>query len=237
MRHLLSLTAPEKEKRDARTKTPNKIVFYNFTLSETDAKWAQQKDKDAYNLTDLAFQPHPQHRTFSKAVRAVLDRDEAWIQWKENGCPPFEEPGWTDKDFDEMEKRLRKIFTPLPQFRYTMGNQHLSELWKNAEELTLENLKGRVKLPSPEDFVVGELEKATLEELSPAEQAQVIDERASNEWKGLRLAMRYDMAGVTEHKGSLKKYVEAKQPAMKQTKDEEMVDVETDAAGGSKAMK
>src|SRR5262249_13831354 len=147
----------------ARTKTPNKVVFYNFTLSESDAKWAQQKDKDAYNLTDLAFQPHPQHRTFSKAVRAVLDRDEAWVRWKENGCPPFEEPSWTEKEFDEMEKRLRKILAPLPQFRYSMGNQHLSDLWRNAEDLTLESLKGRVKLPSPEDFVTEELEKASLE--------------------------------------------------------------------------
>jgi THO complex subunit 1 len=223
MRHLLSLTASEKQKRDARTQTPNKVVFYPFTLSPEDAAWAQQKDKDAYNLTDLAFQPHPQYRTFSKAVRAVLDRDEAWVRWKENGCPSFEEPSWTEKEFDVVEKRLREITAPLPPFRYPLGNAPLSELWKNAGDLSMEGLKGRVKLPVPEDFLMEELEKTSLEDLTPAEQVEKIDEKASREWRGLRLAMKYDMVGVSEQK-SLTKYIESKKEVVK---DEEMLDVET----------
>jgi hypothetical protein len=226
MRHLLSLTASEKEKREARTNTPNKVVLYPFTLSPDDAIWAQQKDKDAYNLTDLAFQPHPQFRTFSKAVRAVLDRDEAWVRWKENGCPPFEEPSWTEKEFDAMEKRLRQIVAPVQPYRYALGNPALSELWKNAGDLTMESLKGRVKLPSPDDFVTEELDKASLEDLTPAEQIEEIDERASREWRGLRLAMKYDMLGVSEQKGSLTKYVESRRETIKEVKDEEMPDVE-----------
>jgi THO complex subunit 1 len=224
MRHLLSLSAPEKEKRDARTKTPNKIVLYPFTLSPEDTTWAQQKDKDAYNLTDLAFQPHPQFRTFSKAVRAVLDRDEAWVRWKENGCPPFEEPSWTETEFEAVEKRLRRIVAPLQPYRYGMGNQALSDLWRNAGSLTMESLKERVMLPSPEEFVTEELDKASLAELPDAEQVERIDERASREWRGLRLAMKYDMAGVSEQQGSLSKYIESKKPVIK---DEEMPDVET----------
>lgn len=226
MRHLLSLTAAEKQKRDARTKTPNKVILYSFTLTPEDANWAQQKDKDAYNLTDLAFQPHPQYRTFSKAVRAVLDRDEAWVQWKENGCPPFEEASWTEREFEAVEKRLRTITAPLQPYRYPLGNAPLSELWANAGELTIESLKGRVKLPSPEDFVTEELDKASLEDLTPAEQVEKIDERASREWRGLRLAMKYDMVGVSEQKGSLSKYVESKKEVVAEVKDEEMPDVE-----------
>lgn len=221
MRHLLSLTAPEKEKRDTKLTAPNKVVLYPFTLSPEDAIWAQQKDKDAYNLTDLAFQPHPQYRTFSKAVRAVLDRDEAWIRWKENGCPPFEEPTWTEKEFDAMERRLRHNIAPLPSYRYPLGNAALSELWKNAGDLTMESLKDRVQLPSPEDFVTEELDKATLEDLTPAEQIEKIDERASREWRGLRLAMKHDMAGVAEAKGSLTTYVESKKEVIRETKDDE----------------
>jgi THO complex subunit 1 transcription elongation factor len=221
MRHLLSLTEPEKEKRDARLTAPNKVVLYPFTLSPEDAIWAQKKDKDAYNLTDLAFQPHPQYRTFSKAVRAVLDRDEAWVRWKENGCPPFEEPSWTEKEFDVMERRLRQIIAPLPPYRYPLGDPTLSELWKNAGDLTMESLKGRVQLPSPEDFVTEELDKASLEDFTPAEQIEKIDERASREWRGLRLATKYDMAGVAEAKGSLTKYVEAKKDVAMETKDDE----------------
>ena len=224
MRHLLSLSAPEKEKRDARTKTPNKTVLYPFTLSPEDTTWAQQKDKDAYNLTDLAFQPHAQFRTFSKAVRAVLERDEAWVRWKENGCPPFEEPSWTETEFAAVEKRLRQIVAPLQPYRYGMGNQALSDLWRNAGSLTMESLKGRVMLPSPEDFVTEELDKASLADLPDAEQVERIDERASREWRGLRLAMKYDMAGVSEQQGSLSKYIESKKPVIK---DEEMPDVET----------
>ena len=223
MRHLLSLTSLEKQNRDERTKTPNKVVLYSFTLSPEDATWAQKKAKDAYNLTDLAFQPHPQYRTFSKAIRAVLDRDETWVQWKENGCPPFEEPDWTETQFDEVEKRLRQITAPLQPYRYTLGNPALSELWKNAGELTMESLKGRVKLPVPEDFVTEELDRVSLEELSPAKQVEKIDERASREWRGLRLAMKYDMVGVAEQKGSLTRYVESKREVVK---DEEMPDVE-----------
>ena len=224
MRHLLSLTASEKEKRETRTKTPNRNILYSFTLSPEDATWAQQKDKDAYNLTDLAFQPHPQFRTFSKAIRAVLDRDEAWVRWKENGCPPFEEPSWTEAEFARVEKRLRQIVAPLQPYRYPMGNQALSDLWRNAGSLTMDSLRGRVKLPSPEDFVTEELDKASLAELPDAEQVEKIDERASREWRGLRLAMKYDMAGVSEQQGSLTKYIESKKPS---TKDEEMPDVET----------
>jgi THO complex subunit 1 len=232
MRHLLSLTAAEKEKRDARLSTPNKVVLYPFTLSPEDAIWAQQKDKDAYNLTDLAFQPHPQYRTFSKAIRAVLDRDEAWVRWKENGCPPFEEPSWTEKEFDAMEKRLRQIIAPLPPYRYPLGDPALSELWKNAGDLTMESLKGRVQLPSPEDFVTEELDKASLEDLTLAEQIEKIDERASREWRGLRLAMKYDMAGVAEAKGSLSKYVESKKEVIMETKDDELPEVGTSSKEG-----
>ena len=174
----------------------------------------------------MAFQPHPQYRTFSKAVRAVLDRDEAWVQWKENGCPPFEEASWTEKEFEAVEKRLRTITAPLQPYRYPLGNAPLSDLWRNAGELTMESLKGRVKLPLPEDFVTEELDTASLEELTPAEQIEKIDERASREWKGLRLAMRYDMVGVAEQKGSLSKYVESKRQIAEEVKDEEMPDVE-----------
>jgi hypothetical protein len=223
MRHLLSLTATEKQKRQARTKNPNKFVMYSFTLSPEDATWAQQKDKDAYNLTDLAFQPHPQHRTFSKAIRAVLDRDEAWVRWKENGCPPFEEPEWTEKEYDEVEKRLRAITAPPPPYRYPVGNQALSDLWRNAGDLTMESLRGRVTMPSPEDFLTEELDKATLEDMTPAEQIEKIDERASREWRGMRLAMKYDMNGVAAS-GSLSKYVESKRAA--QMKDVEMTGVD-----------
>jgi hypothetical protein len=227
MRHLLSLTTTEKQKRETLTKTPNKFVIYPFTLSAEDATWAQQKDKDAYNLTDLAFQPHPQHRTFSKAIRAVLDRDEAWVRWKENGCPPFDEPSWTEREFDEVEKRLRAITAAPPPYRYPMGNQALSDLWRNAGDLTMESLKGRVVLPTPEDFVTEELDKASLEDLSPQEQIEKIDERASREWRGLRLAMKNDMVGVAESKGSLTKYLESKRGFVKEVKSEEMEAVET----------
>jgi THO complex subunit 1 len=235
MRHLLSLTTAEKEKRDTRTQTPNKVVLYAFTLSADDASWAQKKDKDAYNLTDLAFQPHPQHRTFTKAVRAVLDRDEAWVRWKECGCPPFQEPSWTEKEFDAVEKRLRQITAPLAPYRYPLGNEELSKLWRNAGDLSMESLKGRVHLPNPEDFVTDELDKVKLDSLPPAEQVQLIDERASREWRGLRLAMKYDMVGVAEQKGSLTKYVESKKENLKGTRDEEMPDVETVSKGNGKS--
>src|SRR5579862_2724040 len=240
MRHLLSLTESEKEKRDARITTPNKVVLYSFTLSPEDAKWAQQKDRDAYNLTDLAFQPHPQHRTFTKAIRAVLDRDEIWVRWKENGCPPFEERSLTDKDYDASAKRLRKILAPLPPYRYPLGNAPLSELWKETEGLTLDSLKGRVKLPDPEDFLSEELDKASLSELSPADQIEKIDEKASKEWRGLRLAMKKDMVGVAESKGSLAKYLESKREAQREdqvkVKDEAM-DVETKKDASDEATK
>jgi len=230
MRHLLSLTESEKAKRDTRITTPNRVVLYQFTLSAEDAKWAQQKDKEAYNLTDLAFQPHPQHRTFTKAIRAVLDRDEAWVRWKENGCPPFEEQPLTEKDYEASLKRLRQILAPLQPYRYPMGNAQLSELWKETEGLTLDSLKDRVQLPDPEDFLSEELDKATLSELQPAEQIEKIDEKASKDWRGLRLAMRADMIGVAESKGSLSKYLETKKEAEREAQSEvkeEAMEVET----------
>jgi THO complex subunit 1 len=220
MRHLLSLTESEKAKRDARITTPNRVVLYQFTLSAEDAKWAQQKDKDAYNLTDLAFQPHPQHRTFTKAIRAVLDRDEAWIRWKENGCPPFEVESLGEKFYSNSRKKLEQILAPLPPYRYPMGNAHLSELWKEVDGLTLSSLEGRVKLPDPEEFLSEELDKTTLSELPPAEQIEMIDEKASKDWRGLRLAMRTDMVGVAEAKGSLRKYLEIKRDAAKEAQTE-----------------
>ena len=222
MRHLLSLTDTAKQTRDGRITTPNKVVLYPFTLSPEDATWATQKDKDAFNLTDLAFQPHPQFRTFSKAIRAVLDRDEAWVRWKENGCPPFEEPAWTEREFDALEKRLRTILAPLPPVRYSMGNAALSDLWKKAGDLTLESLRGRVVLPSPEDFLGESLpEKKELEEMSGAEQIEKIDEVASREWRGLRLAVKTDMVRVLDNGGSLKNYVEA----TRGVKDVQMMDL------------
>lgn len=209
MRHLLSLTTTAKSARDTRTTTPNKVVLYPFTLSDADAAWATQKDKDAFNLTDLAFQPHPQFRTFSKAVRAVLDRDEAWVRWKENGCQPFEEVAWTEREFEACENRLRTILAPVAPVRYVMGNPALSDLWSRAGELTLESLRGRLEYPSPERFLGEPLDKEELEGMTPGERIEKIDEVASGEWRGLRLAMRLDMAKVLDNGGSLRKFVEA----------------------------
>jgi hypothetical protein len=138
-----------------------------------------------------------------------LDRDEAWVRWKENGCPPFEEPAWTEREFDLVEQRLRTIVAPLQPMRYSMGDAALSDLWKRAGDLSLESLRGRVSLPNPEDFLGEQLGKMELEGMSAQEQIEKIDEVASREWRGLRVAMKIDMARVLDNQGSLKKYIEA----------------------------
>jgi len=58
----------------------------NEALSDEQNRWINDARGRVYTL--LKETP-PNGEAFSAAVRHILQREEQWISWKNDGCPPF----------------------------------------------------------------------------------------------------------------------------------------------------
>ncbi|KXJ28973.1 THO complex subunit 1 [Exaiptasia diaphana] len=152
------------------------------------------------DMTELVYQLMreipPDGEKFTKVAEHVLDREENWILWKNEGCPSFIK----DKEKEPSEvpskaprKRTRsfgeEISSGWKSKKIQMGNSELTRLWNlcpnNLEACSSEK---RVFLPTLEEYF-GE----AIEQSDPA--AMIEDEykliKDSNfGWRALRLLAR-----------------------------------------------
>ncbi|KAI9802889.1 MAG: hypothetical protein M1825_002120 [Sarcosagium campestre] len=186
---LLSLTAKTKAKF-AGHNLPNRSVLYQYTLSEEDAKWAQQIRSTIANY----LQDGLEGKFYYRMVDTVLSRDKNWVSWKAEGCPLIERPPYSSSKLHEATEGAKRACEPRRIRSTPLGSLDLNFLSDG------QSLNGLEKLRRPERYAIPEvksferaianddfdLEMSTNED----EKQLLVHAKASKTWRTLRLTSR-----------------------------------------------
>ncbi|XP_015278786.1 PREDICTED: THO complex subunit 1 isoform X1 [Gekko japonicus] len=167
-----------------------KFKSSNYVLTDEQSLWIEDTTKLVYQL--LSENP-PDGERFSKMVEHILNTEENWNSWKNEGCPSFvkERPG----DSKPIRPFVRKRPAPEdflgkgPNKKILMGNEELTRLWNlcpdNMEACKSEN---REYMPTLEEFFEEAIEQAVPENMVENEFKAV--NNSNYGWRALRLLAR-----------------------------------------------
>ncbi|XP_055947752.1 THO complex subunit 1-like isoform X2 [Argiope bruennichi] len=80
---------------------PVKFKLESYVLTEEQQNWVKETSKKIYKLLE---ETPPNGEAFSRDVQQILQREEYWNAWKNEGCPDFKPLS----DRAEVEKKLTK---------------------------------------------------------------------------------------------------------------------------------
>ncbi|XP_062986680.1 THO complex subunit 1 [Elgaria multicarinata webbii] len=167
-----------------------KFKSSNYILTDEQSLWIEDTTKLVYQL--LSENP-PDGERFSKMVEHILNTEENWNSWKNEGCPSFvkERPS----DSKPIRPFVRKRPAPEdflgkgPNKKILMGNEELTRLWNlcpdNMEACKLES---REYMPTLEEFFEEAIEQADPENMVDKEFKAV--NNSNYGWRALRLLAR-----------------------------------------------
>lgn len=160
---------------DVKFKSPS------LTLTDAQALWIRDATERVYALIK---ETPPRGEEFAVYIRQVLLREEAWIAWKNDGCPSYEKPPLTDQELYPPKKHLGDITSQ--SRRIDIGNPELNRLWN----LCPDNLQAckhtsRIFTPEKAKFLEEPIEQADPEAQIEAEYKMVSN--ANFTWQALRL--------------------------------------------------
>uniref|UniRef100_A0A6I8S2Q1 THO complex 1 protein n=1 Tax=Xenopus tropicalis TaxID=8364 RepID=A0A6I8S2Q1_XENTR len=166
-----------------------KFKSSNYILLDEQSLWIEDTTKLVHQL--LSETP-PVGEKFSKTVEHILNTEENWNAWKNEGCPSFVKERPTETKPQKMAKKR-----PLPEEflgkgsnkKMSMGNDELTRLWNlcpdNMEACRSES---REFMPSLEQFFEEAIEQADPENMVDNEYKVV--NNANYGWRALRLLAR-----------------------------------------------
>ncbi|XP_061452703.1 THO complex subunit 1 isoform X1 [Rhineura floridana] len=167
-----------------------KFKSSNYILTDEQSLWIEDTTKLVYQL--LSENP-PDGERFSKMVEHILNTEENWNSWKNEGCPSFvkERPS----DSKPIRPFVRKRPAPEdflgkgPNKKILMGNEELTRLWNlcpdNMEACKSES---REYMPTLEEFFEEAIEQADPENMVDKE-FKVVN-NSNYGWRALRLLAR-----------------------------------------------
>ncbi|XP_055696133.1 THO complex subunit 1 isoform X2 [Lutzomyia longipalpis] len=155
-----------------------KMDVYTLTVAQVD--WIKETETLVYKLLD---ETPPNGQKFSKSVQHMLQREEMWNNWKNEGCKEFQRPDPHPSDTGKAPSSQRKhkrllgdsIKEATKHGKFYMGNPELTKLWNLCPD-NLQACKGsdRNFLPSLESYLDNPKDKND----------------PSYEWRALRLMAR-----------------------------------------------
>ncbi|KFV75661.1 THO complex subunit 1, partial [Dryobates pubescens] len=158
-----------------------KFKSSNYVLTDEQSLWIEDTTKAVYQL--LSENP-PDGERFSKMVEHILNTEENWNSWKNEGCPSF-----------VKERPVRKRPAPEdflgkgPNKKILMGNEELTRLWNlcpdNMEACKSES---REYMPTLEEFFEEAIEQADPENMVENKYKAV--NNSNYGWRALRLLAR-----------------------------------------------
>lgn len=160
----------------------SQVKFKSESLALTPAQsdWIKETEATVFQLLE---ETPPQGKKFCASVRHILQREELWNNWKNDGCKEFKKPDLVDvvsprKLPNRRPKRLLGdvIRDAAKNNKYFMGNAELTKLWNVCPD-NLQSCKGAERnfMPNLETYM----------ETTTAEKSD-----ASYEWRALRLLAR-----------------------------------------------
>jgi len=173
-------------------------------LSDDQSRWVEKSKKYVY---DLLSETPPNGKEFGVAVRHILDREEQWNEWKNEGCKALKlqeskTGGVTTRPMKRPDGKamtvscgsIRKRSKPLGEQikeanakkRYLMGNKDLTKLWNLCpDNLEAASAPERDFLPSMDEYL-----SEAVEQLDPAQQVEESYRKVNDGqwgWRALRL--------------------------------------------------
>nr|XP_003219703.1 PREDICTED: THO complex subunit 1 [Anolis carolinensis] len=167
-----------------------KFKSSNYVLTDEQSLWIEDTTKLVYQL--LSENP-PDGERFAKMVEHILNTEENWNSWKNEGCPSFvkERAGESKAIRPFVRKRPppEDFLGKGPSKKILMGNEELTRLWNlcpdNMEACKSES---REYMPTLEEFFEEAIEQADPENMVDKE-FKVVN-NSNYGWRALRLLAR-----------------------------------------------
>ncbi|XP_060631128.2 THO complex subunit 1 [Anolis sagrei] len=167
-----------------------KFKSSNYVLTDEQSLWIEDTTKLVYQL--LSENP-PDGERFAKMVEHILNTEENWNSWKNEGCPSFvkERPGESKaiRPFVRKRPAPEDFLGKGPSKKILMGNEELTRLWNlcpdNMEACKSES---REYMPTLEEFFEEAIEQADPENMVDKE-FKVVN-NSNYGWRALRLLAR-----------------------------------------------
>ncbi|GAB5579395.1 THO complex subunit 1 [Prionailurus iriomotensis] len=166
-----------------------KFKSSNYVLTDEQSLWIEDTTKSVYQL--LSENP-PDGERFSKMVEHILNTEENWNSWKNEGCPSFVKERTSDT---KPTRVARKRTAPEdflgkgPNKKILMGNEELTRLWNLCPD-NMEACKSETReyMPTLEEFFEEAIEQADPENMVENEYKAV--NNSNYGWRALRLLAR-----------------------------------------------
>ncbi|KAM7435596.1 THO complex subunit 1 [Porites harrisoni] len=168
-----------------------KFKSANQVLNESQSTWVKEMTSQVY---ELLRETPPDGEKFAKAVEHILEREENWISWKNEGCPTFIKER-TEEDDKPKPTRKRKasigdeMASGWKTSKVLMGSNELTRLWNlNPDNLEACKAENRVFLPTLEEYFSEAIEQADPEAM--VEDEYKVVKKSNYGWRALRLLAR-----------------------------------------------
>ncbi|KAL7727469.1 hypothetical protein ACLKA6_017584 [Drosophila palustris] len=156
-----------------------KIDTYTLTTAQSD--FIKETEQRVYKLLE---ETPPYGRRFARTVQHMLQREEMWNNWKNDGCKEFKKPEEPEPTEDEAKpppaKRSKRplgdcLRDAARNGKFFLGNDHLTRLWNySPDNLQACKSEQRNFLPLLETYL-----ETPHDKIDPA-----------FEWRALRLLAR-----------------------------------------------
>ncbi|XP_075682483.1 THO complex subunit 1 [Rhinoderma darwinii] len=166
-----------------------KFKTSNYVLLDEQSHWIEDTTKLVHQL--LCETPSAGDK-FSKTVEHILNTEENWNSWKNEGCPSFVKERQPDSKPLKMARKR-----PSPEDflgkgsnkKMLMGNEELTRLWNLCPD-NIEACKSETRefMPSLEQFFEEAMEQADPENMVE-DQYKVVN-NSNYGWRALRLLAR-----------------------------------------------
>nr|XP_023671470.1 THO complex subunit 1 [Paramormyrops kingsleyae] len=166
-----------------------KFKSSNCVLNDDQCLWMEETSKLVYQL--LREIP-PDGDKFANTVEHILNNEENWNAWKNEGCPSFvkERPADAKPSRPTRKRPAPEDFLGKgPDRKIFMGNDELTRLWNlNHDNMDACKSDSREFMPSLEEFF-----EAAIEQADPAnmvEDEYKVVRNSNYGWRALRLLSR-----------------------------------------------
>ncbi|XP_035026241.1 THO complex subunit 1 [Hippoglossus stenolepis] len=158
-------------------------------LNDDQAAWIEETTKLVYQL--LKEIP-PDGDKFATMLEHILNTEENWNAWKNEGCPSFVKERVVD---DKPKRPTRKRQAPEdflgkgPDRKIFMGNDELTRLWNlNQDNMEACKSDSREFMPSLDEFFAEAIEQA--DPTNMVEEEYKVVRNSNYGWRALRLLSR-----------------------------------------------
>uniref|UniRef100_I3JSL8 THO complex 1 n=1 Tax=Oreochromis niloticus TaxID=8128 RepID=I3JSL8_ORENI len=164
-----------------------KFKSSSCVLNDDQAAWIEETTKLVYQL--LREIP-PDGDKFAAMVEHILNTEENWNAWKNEGCPSFVKERYSSPKRPTRKRQAPEDFLGKgPDRKIFMGNDELTRLWNlNHDNMEACKSDSREFMPSLDEFFAEAIEQA--DPANMVEEEYKVVRNANYGWRALRLLSR-----------------------------------------------